>query len=74
MVFLFRVKYCYWNFVTEVNCSSLQNAVVGVSTEGDFRTYVLNILKASRNGVAVDDNDEVRLIFFTPSLHRSSID
>uniref|UniRef100_A0A9I9DKF6 tRNA-binding domain-containing protein n=1 Tax=Cucumis melo TaxID=3656 RepID=A0A9I9DKF6_CUCME len=35
------------------------NALIGENAECDFRTYVLNILKTSRNGASVDDNDEV---------------
>lgn len=56
--------YYYRNFVTEVNCYWIQNALIGEITECDFRAYVLNILKASRNGASVDDSDEVRLNIF----------
>ncbi|XP_022146840.1 aminoacyl tRNA synthase complex-interacting multifunctional protein 1 [Momordica charantia] len=45
------------------------NALIGENTECDFKTYVLNILKASRNGASVDDNDEVtKWITFSDSF------
>lgn len=60
--------YCYWIFVAEVDCYWFQNALIGENAECDFRTYVLNILKTSRNGASVDDNDEVSLNIFNSSV------